>query len=597
VARELIRSLLAYAVAVAILTFYGGRVCPLIDSLGLGRLAGILAGCFAAGAVLKLAAIAVMKPHERRMSPWTFFFADLVIWVSVAIVFAAFDALVWKFPFWTSGMKMAIGTLAIGFYASAFDALRRERELIELVAAGSVERFVAGPPLNTAQRFFSFTAGSLLLMSGVLLLLLYKDLVMEQIPIVVTGNASAAAVEVTAEPTATPTDKQAMMDAAARKKAMMEAAAAAAAEPTATPTDKQAMMDAAARKKAMMEAAAAAAEPTVTPTDKQAMMDAAARKKAMMEAAVTRTQLVMAPREWSGAIFREVLFVLGVLLAGTLLVTRQYASNLRRMFELEQRALDAVKGGRFDVTVPVVSRDEFSDIADGTNAMIAGLREKEKFRSILGKVVSPTVAKRILESGGMLGGDTVEATILFTDLRDYTALSEKVTPQQLVTMLNEYFNLVNRIVEKNGGFVNKFIGDAVMAIYGLDTLEGSCDAAFATALEVQAALVGLNESFVARGLPAIENGIGIHHGTVIAGVIGAEERVEFTVIGDTVNTAARLESLTKSLSSFAAVSNVVFDRIPATRRGKLSPVGEHQLKGKAEKTLVYGLLETRVTRG
>jgi adenylate cyclase len=279
-------------------------------------------------------------------------------------------------------------------------------------------------------------------------------------------------------------------------------------------------------------------------------------------------------------------------LGGTFLVTAKYAGNLRRMFELEQGALDAVKAGRFDVRVPVISTDEFSRIADGTNDMIVGLKEKEQYRTILGKVVSGPVAKRIVERGLKLGGgETVEATVLFTDLRDYTALSEKVSPQQLVAILNEYFTMVNAVVEKNGGFVNKFIGDSVMAVYGLDQPEGSCEAAVRTALDVRHALLDLNKSFEARGLPAIANGIGVHHGPMVAGVIGAEERVEFTVIGDTVNTAARLESLTKSLQSFMAISKNVYERIPAMTQRLLESLGEHPLKGKSEKLAVYGLSE------
>lgn len=526
-ARELVRSVVAFAIAVALLTFYGGRVCPLIDSLGFGRLASILAFCFGVGLAFKAAALAAFKPHERRMGPWSFFGIDLAIWISVAIVFAAFDFFVWKFPFWTSGMKMAVGASALGFYASAFEALRRERALIEMVAAGKTDRFEAGPALNTAQRFFAFTSASLVLMSCVLLLLLYKDLVMEEIPIELSSETASCRIE----------------------------------PPFPTP---------------------GMAKETPAVIDAPAYAPPAHAHASMA---------------WARAIFKEVLFVLGVLLLGTIVVTRQYAANLRRMFELEQQALDAVKSGRFDVAVPVISRDEFGEIADGTNGMIAGLREKEKIRSVLGKVVSPVVAKRILETGAMIGGDTAEATVLFTDLRDYTALSEKVTPQQLVTMLNEYFTMVNRLVEKHGGFVNKFIGDAVMAIYGLDTLEGCSEQAMRTALDVREGLLALNASFEKRGLPTIANGIGIHHGTLVAGVIGAEERVEFTVIGDTVNTAARLESLTKELNSFVAVSDAVYARLSDGIRAKMEPAGEHPLKGKAGKTKVYGLGEaTRLSR-
>lgn len=290
-------------------------------------------------------------------------------------------------------------------------------------------------------------------------------------------------------------------------------------------------------------------------------------------------------------VVQEVLFVFGVLLVGSMLVVQRYSRNVRLIFEMQLRAFESVVKGNYETTVPAVTRDEFAVIAEHTNRMIAGLREKERIKTAFGKYLSPAVANTILASpdGPQLGGSRRELAVLFVDLRNFTPLSEQLSPEALVALLNDYFGFVVEAVHRNGGVVDKFIGDAALAVFGLDGKEHPCDGALATAKDIRRALGGFNAALRARGLPAVENGIGIHYGPVIAGNIGSAERLEFTVIGDAVNVAARLESLTKNLGAPLALSEAAYGQLSVSARQGLVALGSHALKGKSEPLAVYGL--------
>jgi len=291
------------------------------------------------------------------------------------------------------------------------------------------------------------------------------------------------------------------------------------------------------------------------------------------------------------AVTIEVLFVFAVIFGGSLFIAKQYSRNLKLMFEIQLKALEEVSNGNYNTHVPVVSSDEFGLIADHSNRMIGGLKEKERIRNIFGKYMSPVVAKSVLESeeGSKLGGRQVDVAILFADIRNYTTLSERLHPQETITLLNEYFTALVKAIYEFDGVVDKFVGDCVMAIYGLDDNENTCEMAFGSALQIIGNLEKFNQDMKARGMQEINNGIGIHYGTVIAGNIGSKERLEYTVIGDSVNTASRLESLTKTVSSRINISKDVFERINPEMQSRFSFLGEFELKGKLDKVSVYGL--------
>jgi len=260
------------------------------------------------------------------------------------------------------------------------------------------------------------------------------------------------------------------------------------------------------------------------------------------------------------------------------------------MFQLQFRSFEAVEHGNYDTFVPVVSHDEFSLIAQETNRMILGLRERERIRRAFGKYMGPPVAEAVLtsEQETNLGGRLVDVAVLFTDLRDFTPLSEQHTPHQVVEILNRFFGLVVRAVHDRQGVLDKFVGDAAMAVFGLDGRGNPCEQALAVAVDLREGLEALNAEHRERGLTELDFGIGAHYGPVIAGNIGSEERLEYTVIGDTVNTASRLEGVTRELPTNLAISGKVYEALPDAARAQLEYVTECSLKGKSEMLPVYG---------
>ena len=222
--------------------------------------------------------------------------------------------------------------------------------------------------------------------------------------------------------------------------------------------------------------------------------------------------------------------------------------------------------------------------------MVDGLAERERLKDTFGRYVSVEVAKRLVETGAVsLGGESIEATILFSDIRDFTAMSEKMPPQELVAFLNEYFSYVPGTITAHNGMINKFIGDAIMAVFAPQFgSKDHVDDALRAALGMRAKLAELN----ARGGPEIRFGVGLHTGTLVAGNIGTEKRLEYTVIGDTVNVASRIESHNKDLGSVILVSSAVYERLSPALRDSVR--GERcdnvKVKGRERALVLYKVL-------
>jgi class 3 adenylate cyclase len=159
----------------------------------------------------------------------------------------------------------------------------------------------------------------------------------------------------------------------------------------------------------------------------------------------------------------------------------------------------------------------------------------------------------------------------------------------VVERLNQYFDRMVSAITKHGGTVDKFIGDAVMATFGgLIVVDNPSEAALAAAMEMRTALAALNQEWALAGIPALDNGIGVHFGQVLQGPIGSQTRKEFTVIGDVVNIASRLESATKELGHPVVFSAAAVEALPEAKRAALKPLGEVALKGRKEPVRVYG---------
>jgi class 3 adenylate cyclase len=205
---------------------------------------------------------------------------------------------------------------------------------------------------------------------------------------------------------------------------------------------------------------------------------------------------------------------------------------------------------------------------------------------LFGKYVAPEVARGVIDANGEARAEMVEVTVLFTDLRDFTALSEKLSPGMVLEVLNAHYQAIIPAVHAHGGTVNKFIGDALMATFGAPLRQGAhAERAVRAALQMLEAMEALNVRLRERGLPELEMGIGVATGPVVVGTLGATQRVEYAVIGDTVNTASRLEGLNKELGTRLLLSPGTRDALAGVlpTRG----LGEVSVKGKARPVPVF----------
>jgi len=212
-----------------------------------------------------------------------------------------------------------------------------------------------------------------------------------------------------------------------------------------------------------------------------------------------------------------------------------------------RRGTQAVAAGDLGVTIPGLRADEFGHLIDGFNTMVVELREKRRIEEDFGRHVGERTARQILERTRGLGGIEEELTIMFVDIRNFTARSEEAPPDRVVGVLNVFLTeMVDVVEQRHGGIVNKFLGDGLMAMFADWTgRPDHADAAVAAGREMLQRLGSINATLHARGEAPLAIGIGIHTGRAVVGSIGSPRRMEYTAIGDTVNVASRVESLTK----------------------------------------------------
>ena len=238
---------------------------------------------------------------------------------------------------------------------------------------------------------------------------------------------------------------------------------------------------------------------------------------------------------------------------------------------------------------PVKTGDELEDLATGFNLMVDGLKERDNLRTTMGKYMTASVMDHLLSGQVRLGGESIRVTILFTDIRSFTTISEHMDAQQLVGLLNEYFTEMVGIVMQENGVVDKYIGDALMAVFGAPVpREDDAVNAVKASVRMRVALAHLNVNLVERGLAPLRTGIGIHTGEVVAGNIGSEKRMEYTVIGDAVNLASRLESSTKDVGCNILISEDTYQLVKDSIVAR--PVKEITVKGRAQPVMTYEVL-------
>jgi adenylate cyclase len=245
-----------------------------------------------------------------------------------------------------------------------------------------------------------------------------------------------------------------------------------------------------------------------------------------------------------------------------------------------RRALSEVGQGRFEVHVPVYDGTQIGQLQLGFNQMVGGLAERERIRSAFGTYVDPAVMAHILSEGTNLEGEEVEVTVMFVDVRDFTGFAERTSAREVVAGLNGLFEQIVPIVRQHGGHVDKFIGDGLLAVFGAPRRQSDhADRALAAAMDVARAL---------RAAPGIELnvGIGLNSGTVVAGNVGGAGRYEFSVIGDVVNVAARVEAATRETGDVILLAEHTKDLL-RLRHAELVPRPGLALKGKREAVMVF----------
>jgi adenylate cyclase len=251
-----------------------------------------------------------------------------------------------------------------------------------------------------------------------------------------------------------------------------------------------------------------------------------------------------------------------------------------------------VEAGDYTKTVTVRQEDEIGELATAFNRMLKGLAERDKVQDLFGKFVSRAVAEQALSEGVALGGEERQVTVLFSDLRNFTSLSELRTPQEIVKLLNAYLTRMSDVIDSNHGLVDKFLGDGMMALFGAPNAHAD-DAgnALQAALDMCTALDALNDEFAAQGLPRLNMGIGINTGIVVAGNMGSLSRHNYTVIGDGVNLAARLEGLTKRKEYHSRIIATDATIRAAKRSFRTRSLGTVVIRGRQEPALLHALVE------
>ena len=285
----------------------------------------------------------------------------------------------------------------------------------------------------------------------------------------------------------------------------------------------------------------------------------------------------------------EIAYIGVIFVATAIWAALLYGRMLREDTSHIVEAVRKVGTGDFQVKLLPTRQDELGRVASGINEMAEGLAQRERIRESFGHFVSPEIAEQFVnqytEGKDMRGyGDRKTVAVLMCDIRNFSGISESMDPSEVAKMLNTYFDHMVKAIESHGGMVDKFIGDAVMAVFGLlNDCENSAKEAVEAAIAMREALVAANAENREQGLPEIENGIGIHYGEVIASYLGSSSRLEFTVIGSTVNTAARLEALAKAPNPPLMFSEDVAIRVKSSytvfggNSVKLKGVGDHKV--------------------
>lgn len=293
--------------------------------------------------------------------------------------------------------------------------------------------------------------------------------------------------------------------------------------------------------------------------------------------------------ESANNITKKAIWLSILILSLSFLFAYLYSETLARPIAKLADAAVRISQGDFNIHLPVKGRDEVGQLSETFNQMAKDLEHRVRVIETFHKFHNKEIADKLLSGDVNLQGERKESVILFTDLRDFTSLSESITAEEVVEMLNEYMTRMVSIIRAHKGIVDKFVGDAIMAVWGVP--EGSPDDvrnAVKACLGMREDLEKLNQERALRGLLPLKMGMGLNRGEVIAGNIGSSEKMEYTVIGDPVNVASRIESMTKTYSTDILISKNVLDCV--ADEFEFEACGETKVKGKTDAILLYKVL-------
>jgi len=476
------RTVTHYLAAMALLTIYGGQVCPLIDTLTLTHWGMLVCATFIPLVLLrKLLFPRIVTSTPLHDQPGRQFCLEFGLFTGFGLLLALYNTFILHFPVHESGPKVVLGFMTFGFFIGLDLALSREHKNGEAIIRDNIMPPETARYTTLTRKFSTFALATVFLTGTVLILAVVKDVYWLSEVDMPTGGVQAQL-------------------------------------------------------------------------------------------------LIMA----------EIGFILALLCSYTLIIIMSYTRNIRLFFDNETRILRQVKSGDLTGRVPSLTRDEFGEIADHTNTMIDGLRERDRIKSVFGKAVSPTIAHRLMEQeekGVSLGGSKKMLVILFSDIRNFTSYTEANPPEMVIKDVNAWFTEAVTAIQNHGGIVDKFIGDGILAVFGLDGDMAACENAVKCALEMQERLTGLAPVLC----EPMSVGIGIHKGDVLAGIVGSPERLEFTVVGDVVNTASRIEGMTRDLNTSIAISKAIQEELNKKLLSGWKDYGPHFLKGKTEPIHIFGL--------
>lgn len=276
------------------------------------------------------------------------------------------------------------------------------------------------------------------------------------------------------------------------------------------------------------------------------------------------------------AVLAAMALAFAVSLELTILLSRSIFGPLDALREATER----VRRGDLRTRVPVVAADETGRLARSFNDMVAGLRERERLHEAFGAYVGPSVAEMVLRDGTHLDGEELQVSILCLDIRDFTRFAEHASAREVVDRLNEFYELVVPLLVRHGGYPDKYVGDGLLGVFGApEPIVAHADRAVAAAIEIARAVQE-------RYGDDLRVGIGVNSGLVVAGTVGGGGHVEFTVIGDPVNTAARVEELTRQTGDAVLVTDAT-QRLLCLDHGGFDPRPAAPLKGKRERVELW----------